>query len=174
MDMMLALAMCIVAMLHCRICAIASAHAAWPQCRRRPSSRGGHCMSSTTRPTSGLDRLAKQLPQLAKMGINCLILEVNYGFEFQSHPELRQGERHDHEGRREAIPGRLPRERHRAGAAVHVPGAPVVGEEHASAAHQVSGARSDARRVSEQRGHLLPRMGSDESQDERNRLRPHR
>ena len=42
---------------------------------------------------AALDRLAKQLPQLEKMGINCLILEVNYGFEFQSHPELRQGER---------------------------------------------------------------------------------
>ena len=42
---------------------------------------------------SSLDRLADQLPQLAKLGINCLILEVNYGFEFQSHPELRQGER---------------------------------------------------------------------------------
>jgi hypothetical protein len=41
---------------------------------------------------AALDRLAEQLPQLAKMGINCLILEVNYGFEFQSHPELRQGE----------------------------------------------------------------------------------
>jgi hypothetical protein len=40
-----------------------------------------------------LSRLAKQLPQLAKMGINCLILEVNYAFEFQSHPELRQGDR---------------------------------------------------------------------------------
>jgi hypothetical protein len=25
------------------------------------------------------------------MGVNCLILEVNYGFEFQSHPELRLG-----------------------------------------------------------------------------------
>jgi hypothetical protein len=27
------------------------------------------------------------------MGINCLILEVNYSFEFKSHPELRQGNR---------------------------------------------------------------------------------
>lgn len=36
-----------------------------------------------------LDKLAKQLPALAKLGINCLMLEVNYGFEFQSHPELR-------------------------------------------------------------------------------------
>jgi len=29
------------------------------------------------------------LPDLAHMGINTLILEVNYGFRFQSHPELR-------------------------------------------------------------------------------------
>jgi hypothetical protein len=42
---------------------------------------------------AALDRLTEQLPQLAKMNINCVILEVNYGFEFQSHPELRQGER---------------------------------------------------------------------------------
>ena len=34
------------------------------------------------------------------MGINCLILEVNYGFEFKSHPELRQRRSDDHEGRR--------------------------------------------------------------------------
>jgi hypothetical protein len=40
-----------------------------------------------------LNRLGEQLPQLAKLGINCLILEVNYGFEFRSHPELQQGER---------------------------------------------------------------------------------
>jgi hypothetical protein len=38
-----------------------------------------------------LEKLAKQLPQLAGMGVNCLILEVNYGFEFQSHPELCNG-----------------------------------------------------------------------------------
>ena len=40
-----------------------------------------------------LARLEAQLPQLAELGINCLILEVNYGYEFQSHPELRAGER---------------------------------------------------------------------------------
>jgi hypothetical protein len=42
---------------------------------------------------AALDRLAEQIPGLAKMGINTLILEVNYGFEFQSHPELRSGRR---------------------------------------------------------------------------------
>jgi hypothetical protein len=40
-----------------------------------------------------LDKLAEQLPALAKLGINCLIVEVNYGFDFQSHPELRANER---------------------------------------------------------------------------------
>ncbi len=40
-----------------------------------------------------LEKLIKQLPALAKLGVNCLMLEVNYGFEFQSHPELRQGQR---------------------------------------------------------------------------------
>jgi hypothetical protein len=39
-----------------------------------------------------LDKLAKQLTALAKLGINCLMLEVNYGFDFQSHPELRASE----------------------------------------------------------------------------------
>ncbi len=53
--------------------------------------RALHVISYTN--DTSLDRLAEQLPQLASMGINCLILEVNYGFEFQSHPELRQGER---------------------------------------------------------------------------------
>jgi hypothetical protein len=38
-----------------------------------------------------LDSLEKQIPRLAGMGINVLILEVNYGFEFKSHPELRMG-----------------------------------------------------------------------------------
>jgi hypothetical protein len=53
--------------------------------------RALHVISYTN--DAALERLAEQLPQLAKMGINCLILEVNYGFEFQSHSELRQGER---------------------------------------------------------------------------------
>ena len=63
-------------------------------CRRRPPiTRGVHCTSSVTRTTRPWTDWPKQLPQLAKLGINCLILEVNYGFEFQSHPELRHGDR---------------------------------------------------------------------------------
>jgi len=36
-----------------------------------------------------LEVLGKQIPTLAEMGINVIILEVNYGFNFESHPELR-------------------------------------------------------------------------------------
>jgi hypothetical protein len=42
---------------------------------------------------AGLAKLEEQLPRLAQAGINCILLEVSYCFEFQSHPELRQGER---------------------------------------------------------------------------------
>lgn len=37
---------------------------------------------------SGLDQLAQQLPALSKRGVTHLIVEVNYSFDFQSHPEL--------------------------------------------------------------------------------------
>ncbi len=36
-----------------------------------------------------LEKLSDQIPSLAKMGVNLIILEVNYNFDFQSHPELR-------------------------------------------------------------------------------------
>jgi len=38
-----------------------------------------------------LDLLGKNLEALAKQGINVIILEVDYNFAFQSHPELRRG-----------------------------------------------------------------------------------
>ena len=38
-----------------------------------------------------LDQLGKNLETLAKQGINVIILEVDYNFAFQSHPELRRG-----------------------------------------------------------------------------------
>jgi len=53
--------------------------------------RGVHFISY--RSDADLESLAEQLPTLAKMGINVLILEVNYGFEYQSHLELRMSGR---------------------------------------------------------------------------------
>jgi hypothetical protein len=38
-----------------------------------------------------LEVLGRQIPQLAALGINVLILEVDYGYRFKSHPELRHG-----------------------------------------------------------------------------------
>src|SRR5918912_3316626 len=38
-----------------------------------------------------LETLSRNIPRLAAMGINVLILEVNYNFDFKSHPELRHG-----------------------------------------------------------------------------------
>src|SRR2546425_8998411 len=40
-----------------------------------------------------LDRIQAELPALAARGVNILILEVDYGFEFRSHPELRSSDR---------------------------------------------------------------------------------
>jgi hypothetical protein len=39
-----------------------------------------------------IDSLIEVLPSLAEIGINTLIFEVDYNFNFQSHPELRGGE----------------------------------------------------------------------------------
>lgn len=38
-----------------------------------------------------LEVLGRSIPVLAALGINVLIVEVNYNFSFQSHPELRRG-----------------------------------------------------------------------------------
>lgn len=66
------------------------ASAATPAQRPQGGYRGLHLISH--RSDAELERLGNQLPALAKMGINLLILEVNYNFQYQSHPELRAGE----------------------------------------------------------------------------------
>src|SRR5262245_52810660 len=33
--------------------------------------------------------LMEQLPKLSKLGVNVLVVEVNYAFDYQSHPEIR-------------------------------------------------------------------------------------
>ncbi len=53
--------------------------------------RGLHLLNY--RSDSDLQELAQQLPSIVEKDINVLILEVNYGFEYQSHPELRAGSR---------------------------------------------------------------------------------
>jgi len=56
---------------------------------RKPEPwRAVHVITSSSR---SLDALEGQLPKLAALGVNVLICEVNYGFDFQSHPELKAG-----------------------------------------------------------------------------------
>ncbi len=52
--------------------------------------RGLHLLNYTS--DKDLETLGSQIPKLAEMGINVLILEVNYSFRFQSYPKLRQGQ----------------------------------------------------------------------------------
>ncbi len=39
-----------------------------------------------------LDALSQNLPPLSKLGVNVIVLEVDYNFTFRSHPELKRGE----------------------------------------------------------------------------------
>jgi len=51
--------------------------------------RGLHLLVFKT--DGDLKILDNQIPKLAQMGVNVLILEIDYSFRFQSHPELCQG-----------------------------------------------------------------------------------
>ncbi len=50
-----------------------------------------HLLGKTT--DSLLVELGDNIPALAEQGIDLIFLEVDYSFDFQSHPELRQGDR---------------------------------------------------------------------------------
>src|SRR6185369_6092030 len=52
---------------------------------KNPVWRGVHLLINND---GQITALQGQLPKLAAVGVNTLILEVNYNFEFQSHPEL--------------------------------------------------------------------------------------
>lgn len=51
-----------------------------------PVWRGVHLMASSDR---HIQELTNALPKLANAGVNVVVLEVDYNFEFQSHPEAR-------------------------------------------------------------------------------------
>jgi hypothetical protein len=48
--------------------------------------RGVHIMASSN---EDLERLARQVPALAKEGLNAIVLETGYSFDFKSRPEMR-------------------------------------------------------------------------------------
>jgi hypothetical protein len=51
--------------------------------------RGLHLPGYST--DKDLETLGGQVPKLAEMGLNVIVLEVNYGFRFESYPKLRSG-----------------------------------------------------------------------------------
>jgi hypothetical protein len=51
--------------------------------------RGIHLLSFST--DRDLETLGSQIPRLAQMGLNLVILEIDYHFRFESYPKLRQG-----------------------------------------------------------------------------------
>jgi hypothetical protein len=52
--------------------------------------RGLHLLNYDS--DNALETLSGQIPKLAEMGLNVLILEVDYHYRFQSYPKLRQGQ----------------------------------------------------------------------------------
>ena len=75
---------------------LAAVVAVWPEgaaARTGPKPakpwRALHVLNYNT--DTELDGLAQNLVTLAEMGVNVLILEVDYNFAFKSHPELRHG-----------------------------------------------------------------------------------
>jgi hypothetical protein len=67
---------------------VSNSRAAWLKSWRaaNPVWRGVHFAARTD---AELAQLIAQLPNLAGAGVNVIVLQVDYSFEFQSHPELR-------------------------------------------------------------------------------------
>lgn len=65
----------------------ARSHAAWLDSWRaaNPVWRGVHLSAGND---GQVETLAAELPRLAGLGVNVIILEVNYDFQFRSHPEM--------------------------------------------------------------------------------------
>jgi Glycosyl hydrolase family 20, catalytic domain len=57
--------------------------------KKREPWRGLHLLQCKT--DQDLENLGRQVPRLAALGLNVLILEIDYNFKFKSYPELRSG-----------------------------------------------------------------------------------
>jgi hypothetical protein len=60
-----------------------------PEPKKSEPWRGLHLLNYDT--DRDLETLGGQIPRLAEMGLNVIVLEVNYHFRFQAYPKLRQG-----------------------------------------------------------------------------------
>ncbi len=57
-----------------------------PAAGKSPNWRGLHVLTTSQDKTA---QLTEVVGKLAKLGVNIIIAEINYGYEYQSHPELR-------------------------------------------------------------------------------------
>lgn len=71
-----------------RVPALGAAPTTAPATRPAGPWLGVHLLVSSGRT---LDQLAGQMPKLAALGVNAVVVELGYSFEFKSHPELRNG-----------------------------------------------------------------------------------
>jgi hypothetical protein len=71
------------------ICAFSTPAGAGVESKRTQPWRALHLLDYNS--DTALDALGQQLENLANLGINVIILEVDYNFAFKSHPELRRG-----------------------------------------------------------------------------------
>jgi hypothetical protein len=53
------------------------------------TSRGLHVINYKS--DADLDTLGSQVPKLAELGLNVLVVEIDYSFHFRTYPKLRQG-----------------------------------------------------------------------------------
>jgi len=61
---------------------------AWPRANGRVAWRGVHVGISSQK---AVEQLTEVVGELARLGINAIMAEINYGYQYQSHPELRAG-----------------------------------------------------------------------------------
>ncbi len=71
------------------VCSCAPRPKPYAGLKREAKWRALHLLDYTT--DGDLETLGKNIPELADMGVNVIVFEVDYHFDFKSHPELRQG-----------------------------------------------------------------------------------
>jgi hypothetical protein len=81
--------LCLVAIILALTCVAQAARAEDDANKKEKPWRALHLLGYNT--DKDLEKLGSQVPKLAEMGLNVLILEVNYHYRFESYPKLRDG-----------------------------------------------------------------------------------
>ena len=120
-----------------------------------PPIRGLHLMAPAPEDIPLAVRFIKEA--LPKEGVNVLVLEFDYRYQFTKRPEVAEPDALS--ARERQTPGGGVQGRGRQTDSPDQPaGPPVVGQIHRRAAASTSGVRRNARQISAERGHLLPQL----------------